>query len=105
MISRKAPRDQRAVERASGYAASEETARMIRTLTAVTTTLLISAPPRPPCCHASAKLASVGEVVGRIGEDASAGLRPARLTSTYTGKAKTTPTAIMPISSRRVRLV
>ena len=43
-------------------------------------------------------------MVGRIGDDVSEGCRTARLTSTYTGKAKTMPTATMTISSTNVRL-
>ena len=59
MISRNIPRDQRAVTRASGYAASAETASTMTTLPAVTSTLLTSAPPRP------ALLPRLGEVVQR----------------------------------------
>ncbi|MET0417017.1 MAG: hypothetical protein ABW022_13450 [Actinoplanes sp.] len=51
------------------------------------------------------KLPNVGDVVGLIGDEVSEGCRMARLTSTYTGKANTTPTAIMTISSAKVRFV
>ena len=84
--SRYVPRDQRAVTRASGYAASEETASTTATLQTVTSTLLASAPPSAPCCQAWVKLSRVGEVVGSMGEDVSDSGRTARLTRTYTGK-------------------
>jgi hypothetical protein len=82
MISRNIPRDQRAVARASGYAASAETASRTTTLPAVTSRLLTSAPPSAPCSHAWVKLAKVGEVVGASGDEVSDGARTARLTRT-----------------------
>jgi hypothetical protein len=103
MISRNVQRDQRAVARASGYAASADTASTTTTDPAVTSTLFASAPPSAPCCQAWVKLSNVGELVGAIGEDGSDGWRTARLTSTYTGNTTTRPTAIITSSSPNVR--
>lgn len=101
--TRYVPRDQRAVTRASGYAASEETASTMTTLHAVTSRLLANAPPRAPCCQACEKLSRVGEVVGLIGEEVSDAGRRAMLTRTYTGKPTTRAAAIIASSSARVR--
>ncbi len=89
--------------RASGYAASDETASTMTTLHAVTSRLLPNAPPRPPCCHACEKLSKVGEVVGLIGDEVSETGRTARLTRTYTGKPTTRAVAIITSSSASVR--
>src|SRR3954447_7267520 len=103
MISRNVHRDQRAVTRASGYAASAETASTITTEPAVTRTLFANAPPNAPCCHAWEKLSNVGEVVGVIGDEVSDGRRRARFTSTYTGNTMTRPTATITSSRVNVR--
>jgi hypothetical protein len=49
------------------------------------------------------KLARVGDVVGRIGDDVSDGARMARLISTYTGKPTTRATANVTSSRASVR--
>lgn len=97
------PRDQRAVTRASGKAASDETASTIATLHTVTSALLNNAPPSAPCCHACEKLSRVGEVVGPIGDEVSDAGRTARLTRTYTGKPTIRATAIIESSRANVR--
>ena len=103
MMSRKTPRDQRAVTRASGYAAKAETARTMTTLTTVTNALFMRAPPSAPCRQASTKLSRVGAVVGAIGDDVSDGRLTARFTSTYTGKPIASATLTITNSSPNVR--
>src|SRR5437867_4169767 len=103
MTSRNIPRDHRAVARASGYAASADTASTMMTLPTVTSTLLTSAPPNAPCCQACVKLSTVGDVVGAIGDEVSEGARIARLTRTYTGKPTTMATASITSSRLNVR--
>src|SRR5262245_63737863 len=102
-MSRNIPRDQRAVTRANGYAAMDDTVSTTATLPTVTRALLTSAPPRPPSTQALAKLSRVGVVVSEIGDDLSETGRSARLISTYTGNPITSATAIMTISRANVR--